>query len=243
MFTYKDYYELLTQILNDKETMMFLRHDVDISPMKALELATREANMHVGPATYFIHTCSEWYNPFDSESGEYIRRILELGHHIGLHYDTNIMGNTDKEILSSIVWHANFLAEHFDTKVKSVSQHMPKRNIINYDVLTQLQTVDLNDPMITMKNYKYLSDSGMMFLEDPFKVADNHKRIHLNLHPEWWADKEGTVEDRLYDLELDKKIDRKVYKRLQGIREHNERAKNAYNRSPQVRNDEPTEIL
>jgi len=101
----------------------------------------------------------------------------------------------------------------------------------------------LNDPMITMKNYKYVSDSGMMFIEDPFKIASNHKRIHLNLHPEWWADKEGTVEDRLHDLELDKNIDRKVYKRLQGIKERNERAKNAYNRSSQVRNDQPSELL
>ena len=242
MFTYKDYYELLTHILNDKETMLFLRHDIDISPMKALELAQRESNMHVGPSTYFIHTCSNWYNPFDDESGEYIRRILDLGHRIGLHYDTNLMGNSDTEILKNIVWHSNFIGEHFDTKVKSVSQHQPKRNIISYDVLAQLQTVDLNDPMITMKNYKYVSDSGMMFIEDPFKLGE-YKRIQLNLHPEWWADKEGTVEDRLHDLELDKKIDRKVYKRLEGIRERNERAKDAYNRSSQVRNGKPTEVL
>ncbi len=242
MFTYKDYYELLTHILNDKETMVFLRHDVDISPMKALELAKRESNMHVGPTTYFIHTCSNWYNPFDDESGEYIRRILDLGHKIGLHYDANLMGNSDTDLLKNIVWHANFLAENFNTKVKSISQHMPRRNIISYDVLTQLQTVDLNDPMITMKNYKYISDSGMMFPEDPFNLGE-YKRIHLNLHPEWWADKEGTVEDRLHDLELDKKIDRKVYKRLEGIREHNERAKNVDNRSTQMRNDKPTEVL
>ncbi len=242
MFTYKDYYELLTHILNDKQTMVFLRHDVDISPMKALELAKRETNLQLGPSTYFIHTCSDWYNPFDDESGEYIRRILDLGHHIGLHYDANLMGNSDTEILKNIVWHANFLGENFNTKVKSVSQHQPRRNIISYDVLSQLQTIDLNDPRITMKNYKYISDSGMIFPEDPFNLGE-YKRIHLNLHPEWWADKEGTVEDRLHDLELDKKMDRKVYKRLEGIREHNERAKNANNRSPQVRDDKPTEIL
>ena len=59
MFTYRDYYELITKVLSNKEMNLFLRHDIDISTAKALELAKRESNIKCGPTTYFIHTCSE----------------------------------------------------------------------------------------------------------------------------------------------------------------------------------------
>lgn len=243
MFTYKDYYELLTSILSKEGNKVYLRHDIDFSTAKALELAKREEKLKLGPATYFIFTCSEWYNPFDSENAENIRRILDLGHKIGLHFDVNILGDSITEITHGIVWHAHFLAEHFDTEITSVTQHMPRRHPTSYEILKALQLADLHDPMLTMRKYKYISDSGMMFMEDPFDIIDNYSYIHLNLHPEWWAEKEGTFEDRLHDLRLDISLDQKVYKRVLGIRDRNEQAKNAYNRSSQMRNDEPSKIL
>ena len=63
---------------------LFLRHDVDLSLAAAVEMAELEAARGVS-ATYFLMTRSVFYNLASAEGEATLRRLLELGHRVGLH--------------------------------------------------------------------------------------------------------------------------------------------------------------
>ncbi|MCD7909895.1 MAG: hypothetical protein LUH04_19880 [Clostridium sp.] len=62
------------------------RHDLDFSVHRAAAFAAIEAGEGVR-ATYFLWLHSPGYNLLEAEVAGKVRRILELGHHIGLHFD------------------------------------------------------------------------------------------------------------------------------------------------------------
>src|SRR4051812_26225051 len=59
------------------------RHDIDMSPQRALALARMEAEEEVA-ATYLVLLHSEFYNALESSVVDVLRRIVDLGHHLGL---------------------------------------------------------------------------------------------------------------------------------------------------------------
>jgi hypothetical protein len=66
------------------DTVLYLRHDVDLSLDAALRMARIEAELDV-TATYFLMTGSVFYN-LDSKEGEAaITELRALGHRVGLH--------------------------------------------------------------------------------------------------------------------------------------------------------------
>src|SRR2546425_7236667 len=70
------------------EPFFILRHDVDYSPAAALRLAEEEARRSVF-ATYFLLAGTRYFNLLAPEHGHVARRLAELGHEVGLHYDVN----------------------------------------------------------------------------------------------------------------------------------------------------------
>lgn len=75
---------------------VILRHDVDFSLEKALEMAEIEKKEEV-QSTYFILLSTNFYNIFSKESCDIIKKIQSLGHNIGLHFDEKKYDITDKE--------------------------------------------------------------------------------------------------------------------------------------------------
>ena len=71
---------------NSSDKDVILRHDVDASLEAALKMAELENKINVS-STYFILLSSEFYNPFTLESSKIIKKILKLGHKLGLHYN------------------------------------------------------------------------------------------------------------------------------------------------------------
>ena len=70
------------------ENFILWRHDVDFSVHRAKRLAEIEKSENL-KTTYFIHLHSEFYNVFEAEISKLIHQIIELGHFIGLHFDTH----------------------------------------------------------------------------------------------------------------------------------------------------------
>lgn len=70
---------------NHKKSVI-LRHDIDTSLDKAVQLAKLEAELGV-KSTYFVLLSSEFYNVMAKESREKIKEIQTAGHEIGLHFD------------------------------------------------------------------------------------------------------------------------------------------------------------
>jgi len=99
-------YEFLTvreYLATDDEELpdqfVILRHDVDRKPENALAMARLEAARGV-PSTYYVRTIDKTFRP------GLIRRIEELGHEVGYHYED--MDRADGDVAAA---HESFSAE------------------------------------------------------------------------------------------------------------------------------------
>ena len=86
-------YELLTvrDYLqgNEQKRFVILRHDIDVKPERGLKMAEIEKE-HGIRSTYYIRMTEEVFKPI------IIRRIAEMGHEIGYHYETLDKAKGDK---------------------------------------------------------------------------------------------------------------------------------------------------
>jgi hypothetical protein len=96
------------------------RHDIDFSPQRALALARIEAEMGVA-STYYVLLGSPSYNPFEAAIRDVLRKILALGHDLGLHYDASTTDSHETQI----EFEANILERLIGTKIMSFSLHNP----------------------------------------------------------------------------------------------------------------------
>lgn len=97
-FTLNGYQELLKLAISENYNIVFyedlgvfnkemiIRHDIDFSLEKALEIAQLEYNMGV-KSTYFVLISSPFYNLYSDANSVIIKSILGYGHKIGLHFD------------------------------------------------------------------------------------------------------------------------------------------------------------
>jgi len=68
-------------IVRSEEKMITLRHDVDLKPKNSLEIARLERNMGIKASYYFRAAPVSWDEGI-------IRKVAEMGHEVGYHYET-----------------------------------------------------------------------------------------------------------------------------------------------------------
>lgn len=167
------------------------RHDIDVSVHRALALATIERE-EGAVATYFIHLRSLYYNVLASDVGALVRRIVDLGHDIGLHFDPTCLpaGAGRAAWMDAIDRERAVLEAEFGVAPRAISFHL-------YGVLKEPVLVD--DVMCGMVNaygdglkrdYSYLSDSNGVWLYRRLAEvlrAAQEERLQVLTHPEWWT--------------------------------------------------------
>ena len=72
---------------NYVNSSILLRHDLEFSIPIALKMAHIEAALGI-KATYFVQLHSEFYNALEKDSIKSILAIKNLGHQIGLYFDS-----------------------------------------------------------------------------------------------------------------------------------------------------------
>ncbi|WP_419773870.1 hypothetical protein [Halarcobacter sp.] len=204
MFNYINYEKLLKLALDsgyyfsnyeksDIKNIILLRHDIDISPKLALEIAKIENNLGI-KATYFFMIRSPFYNLFSRANNNIVKEIISLGHEIGLHYDEGYYSkNMDLQFL--IDNEIKVLENNFDIKVNVVSFHQPSKKVIENKIkIKQINTYDKE----FFKDIKYISDSNMDFKENPLKVIESREvsKIQLLIHPIWWMIDGNNTEEK-----------------------------------------------
>ena len=208
-FTYDGYIELLkklskagyrlTSFLREEPTsgrQVILRHDVDLSPKKALMMAEVEHGEGVH-STYFFMLSSEWYNLLERENEEALQEIKDMGHEIGLHFDYSKYDPCEDEELRGFVLNEIMLLSRIvSLPVRAISWHIPDNRIVGKKLafLDDTWVKNAYDPAY-FSGYKYLSDSTMRWREDPLKHIDPDRfpKLQILTHPVWYSD---TVQTR-----------------------------------------------
>ncbi len=202
-FDYATYWTLLARISATHRIVRFadvrdgepegpfciLRHDVDYSPAAALRLAEQEAERGVR-ATYFLLTGSAYYNLLAPEHAGFARRLVALGHEVGLHYDVrSFLPFAREEWTRLLRAQAAFLSELAGQPVTSMAMHQPA---LHGDDPFRGSSDFLNayDERFT-RDAAYVSDSCRAWRNSGWSMFERGEfppRLQLLLHPINWGE-------------------------------------------------------
>jgi hypothetical protein len=161
--------------------VLFLRHDVDISPRNALVMG-RLAEQQGVASNVFFQLNAETYNIFSDEVIEIMRALRAAGHCVGLHIDEVRFGADENVIRRTIDWFSSCVLPIDDV----VSFHRPSGPMLGKPYAS---FINAYDPRFFNPD-SYLSDSrrSLAFLPTLAEwLSARRPRIQLLLHPEWWT--------------------------------------------------------
>lgn len=181
-YIFRDYHNF-----DKSENFILWRHDIDFSVHRAKKLAEIENEEKV-KATYFIHLHSEFYNVFEVEISKLIHEIIELGHTIGLHFDTHYYSVNDENLLEEhIEFEKKVLNRLFNTDIKTFSFHNNNSFTLSCKKWSYAGLINTYADYFQTE-VSYCSDSNGYWkykrLEDV--LNENNKNLHVLTHPEWW---------------------------------------------------------
>ncbi len=187
----KENYEFSAYDAFDKKAKFVLcRHDVDLSPHRALRLAEIEFEEGV-IATYFWHLHSEYYNINEKEIFDIIIKIKKLGHQFGIHFDTHFYDiRSHQEIEENLQKEKRFLEELFNLSIKVFSFHNTNPFIMSCQEWKYADMINTYASYF-QKEVTYCSDSnGYWRFKRMADIVEEAQvpRLQLLTHPEWWQD-------------------------------------------------------
>lgn len=214
-FTYKAYSEIINLLREngyaivdysncfDYNKRAILRHDIDYSVEKALDLAKLESKLGV-QSNYFVMLTSPFYNIACKKVNDQITEIANLGHKIGLHFDEknysldfyNKKGGIKEIVLKEIE-----IMEHIlEVEISSVSMHRPSIKTLeaNYDFGKIINSYSTE----FFKNYKYISDSRRRWRENISDIISGKKfdKLHILTHAFWYNQKNKEIDVSLKEF-------------------------------------------
>lgn len=203
-FTYNAYEKILETLMEKKyvfrdylnwksaERSVILRHDVDISLPKAVEMSALEKRVcNGGEATYFLLLSTEFYNVASLQSRRDIDKIIENGGQIGLHFDEVRYEIHSRDDMVDYVMHEiDLLSKILDYPVKTVSMHRPSKLFLESDM--EFPGICNCYANCFFKDMKYVSDSRRRWREDVDSIVSEarYERLNLLTHPVWYNHKE-----------------------------------------------------
>lgn len=177
---------------------IILRHDIDLSLEKAVNIAKIEKEERV-VSTYFLMLSSEFYNLLSPHARQMVQEIRKLGHHIGLHFDpTTYSYNTKEELERYIQSEVQILSDIVQEKIDVLSFHRPSQEVLvnNYQFEGLVNTYS----NVFFKEIKYISDSRKRWREETIDEIIEQKlydQVQLLIHPIWWEEANGTFNESI----------------------------------------------
>tara|TARA_R110000868_G_scaffold138329_1_gene352328 strand:- start:47534 stop:48295 length:762 start_codon:yes stop_codon:yes gene_type:complete len=171
---------------NPEKRHILLRHDIDYSLEMALNLAEVEKDMNIS-STYYILLTGKFYNPFNACSIKIIKKLLSMGHNVGLHLDASIYSNDMNELSKACTQECTLLEQLTQCPVTDVSFHRPAEQLLGYK--GNLGGRRHSYQPCFFKEIGYVSDSrGEFRFGHPMdhEAIMNNKALQLLLHPIWW---------------------------------------------------------
>lgn len=164
------------------------RHDVDLSVHRALRLAEIEAEQGAR-ATYFFLLGSSFYNLFERPVRALARRIIGLGHDLGVHLELPAGAATAEAIAPGLRRDREVLEQLLEAPARAFSFHNPGFGNNALSV-----TDDQVDGLVNAygerlrARYAYVSDSNgyWRFQSLTQALAEGEPRLQVLTHPGWW---------------------------------------------------------
>jgi hypothetical protein len=179
----------------EANNVMLLRHDVDISLECALELAEIEARLDV-TATYFVMLTNDFYCAANKESRAILNAIQNLGHEIGLHWDSRLLPQDNRnDFIEAFIAEKKFLESLIQKPVTVASQHNPFVSpVVDISDLVQTDAYSID----IQNRYRYVSDSAMRWRQKtPLDLIAEGCSIQFNSHPVYWVGKGQTADEKI----------------------------------------------
>jgi hypothetical protein len=172
------------------ERFVLWRHDVDVSPQGAVRMAEIEAEEGV-VATYLVGLHSPFYNLLERDVSDCVRRILALGHDVGIHFDPDYYGLSDVSHLEPLLDRERHIVEHMlGHRARAFSFH---NNTPMLQACGDWEYAGLIHchAAYFQSEVGYCSDSNGFWrhrrLEDVLAGATD-ERLQVLTHPELWQD-------------------------------------------------------
>jgi len=191
---YRDVF--LGEIIGD-EPHVFLRHDVDICPERALLLAEREYRLGVC-STYYFLLSTRFYNLASALGRNLLQRICHLGHQVGLHFDATQFDGNDNQIEQEAARECEILEMLIERPVESISFHRPVPKLLNHSG-HYAGRLHCYAPEF-FSEITYMSDSnGGWYHGHPLEhpAITDRRAMQLLTHPVWWVSEKR---DNVYSL-------------------------------------------
>jgi UDP-N-acetylglucosamine 2-epimerase len=195
--------------LDKEKHFVLMRHDIDMSIEKALDIAKIEYKLGI-TSTYFFMIRNDFYNIFSKSGTRLVKEILSFGHHLGIHFDCDAYGDniTEEEINSECSKEVEIMKKWFNKNVDAVSFHRPSKLVLE-------GSASLTFPIIhtymksLLKDVHYVSDSrGEWKYGHPFEqlAFKNKKPMQILTHPIWWNERPNSPYHSLLNFIDENKI-------------------------------------
>lgn len=173
-----------------------LRHDVDLSVDRAVEMARIEAELGV-ESSYFVLLSSSLYNPFEADRRDAIHEIEALGHDVGLHFSTHRHWTVDDSPppseIERRVRREREVLETLVPTVDVVSFHRPPPWVLG----RSFDDFENTYAPAYFEDVGYVADSTQRWREDPPRIDDLAETVQVLTHPGLWAETDATFDRRV----------------------------------------------
>lgn len=186
---------------NDNRKRVIWRHDIDFSVHRAVRLAEIENEEGV-TSVFFVLFSSTFYNVFEKGIKDRLKKIVSLGHKLGIHLDMDQYEELpDKErLIKDLNLFANLLKIQTDTMPTSFSFHNPTQEILNKFEDEYIGGYINAYSKTIMKGGAYCSDSNGYWRFQSINEVLNRKDITMACvltHPIWWTPEELSPRSRI----------------------------------------------
>lgn len=176
---------------------VLLRHDVDLSPKRALSLARIEHDLGIH-ATYFFLLGTPLYNPHQAPVRNAINGIASLGHDVGLHFSTHQYWPATRppeteSVVDAVRRERGVMEAIVPEVVPTVSFHVPPRWILRRSFEAFPSTYE---PRF-FEEIGYLADSGQRWREGAPSLPDDESPVQVLMHPGLWGPEDATFVERI----------------------------------------------
>ncbi len=198
-FTLPDYGSLVQELLGrgygivDYEDAdpnarhLVLRHDVDFDLDAAVTMAEFE-QQRGWRSCYFLLLRTEFYNPLSARGEASIRRLVELEHDVGLHFDASLYDGDEGVLMEAVERECRILETITERPVAAFSLHRPNLTLLDhgFEVSGRINAYAAR----YFREMGYCSDSRGDWshghpLDHP--AVAQRRAIQLLTHPIWWT--------------------------------------------------------